>query len=281
MKNTGKKYEKLTQYIFSQIVNQTQVANIDVQHDVILKGKTTSHQIDVYWEFELGGIKYSAIIQAKDWATKVKQSDMLAFKGVLDDLPSGTKGIYVSRSGYQSGAIEVAEANGISIYELRPPKDEDWDGYIKKITLTFESRTPVFRNIEIILDKKWSDENDIIPPKPGTRLSCADYDSLYDLNGNAVVCLSELFNELADKYPESVEQIVHVFEQELFILNDGQYIKVRGISGKFGHHVSRIESVIDAENFVGCVLKDVISGKTEMFDKQNQLKRSENAMVTD
>ena len=107
MKNTGKSYEKLTQYIFSQIVNQDQTNNIEVQHDIILSGKTTKHQIDVYWEFEVGGITYRNIIQAKDWTSKVKMSDMLAFKAVIDDLPFGTNGIYVSKGGYQSGALEA------------------------------------------------------------------------------------------------------------------------------------------------------------------------------
>ena len=93
-KNTGKPYEKLTQKIFSQIVNQNSVQNINVQHDVTLLGKTTSHQIDVYWEFEVGGLQYQTVIQAKDWKNKVKKEQMLAFKGILDDLPSGTKGVF-------------------------------------------------------------------------------------------------------------------------------------------------------------------------------------------
>lgn len=274
MKNTGKAYEKLTQCVFSQIINQNQASNIDVQHDVILTGKTTSHQIDVYWKFEVGGIEYSAIIQAKDWANKVKQSDMLAFKGILDDLPSGTKGIYVSRSGYQSGAIEVAQANGISIYELRPPKNEDWDGYIKTITLTLNSKSPIFRNITIILDKGWADANCVTLPAQGEELSCADYDCLYDLTGNLTGSLSDVFHELADRNPQKVDHVDYTFPQDVFLKSNGQYIKVRGISGEFGHHVSRWERVIDAEDFVGCVLKDVTSGKTKMFDKQNQLKQS-------
>ena len=132
-KNTGKEYEKLTQYIFDQIVNQNQVDNIDVQHNVIIEGKSTTHQIDVFWKFEVGGEEYCAIVQAKDWKSKVPQKEMLAFNDIIRDLPYGTRGIFVSLSGYQKGAIDVAKANGITIYELRPPKSEDWDGFIKTI----------------------------------------------------------------------------------------------------------------------------------------------------
>jgi hypothetical protein len=46
---------------------QDGVTNIDVQHDVELQGKSALHQIDVYWEFEQGGIRYRTIVQCKDW----------------------------------------------------------------------------------------------------------------------------------------------------------------------------------------------------------------------
>lgn len=146
-KNTGKEYEKLTQYIFSQIVNQNHVNNIEVQHDVIIQGKVTTHQIDVFWKFEVAGEEYCAIVQAKDWKNRVPQKEMLAFNDIIRDLPYGTKGIFVSLSGYQKGAIDVAKANGITIYELRPPKNEDWDGYIKVVNLEFNMRYPVYENL--------------------------------------------------------------------------------------------------------------------------------------
>ena len=66
-KNTGIPYERLVQHIYRQITNCSGIHTIDVQHDIVLQGKTTSHQIDVYWEFALGGISYRTIIQAKDW----------------------------------------------------------------------------------------------------------------------------------------------------------------------------------------------------------------------
>ena len=51
-KNTGTPYEIVTQGIWQAINNQREVATVIVQHDVTLQGLLTSHQIDVYWEFE-------------------------------------------------------------------------------------------------------------------------------------------------------------------------------------------------------------------------------------
>ena len=66
-----------------------------------MKGKSTSHQIDVYWEFELNGIIYKTVVQAKDWNKPVNKGELLKFREVLNDLPGQPKGIFVTRSGYQ------------------------------------------------------------------------------------------------------------------------------------------------------------------------------------
>ena len=116
---TGRPYENLTQVIFQAILGQREFPNLKVEQDIRLQGKTTSHQIDVYWKFEFGGIPHEAIVQAKNWAKRVEQVHLLAFKAILDDLPGQPKGIFVTRNGYQEGAREFALAHGILLYELR------------------------------------------------------------------------------------------------------------------------------------------------------------------
>ena len=116
---TGKLYENLTQVIFETILGQKQFPNLKVERDIFLQGKTASHQIDVYWKFAFGGVPHEVIVQAKDWNRSVELGYLLTFKGVLDDLPGQPRGIYVTRSGYQSGAREFGLAHGILLYELR------------------------------------------------------------------------------------------------------------------------------------------------------------------
>ena len=47
------------------------------------------------------------------------------------------------------------------------------------------------------------------------------------------------------------------------------------IKGNFGYSFSTDSIVIDAENFVGAVLKNVVSGDSKMFDKQYRLKQKQ------
>jgi len=118
-KNTGIPYELVVQSIFQEILSQEAAQTVSVEHNVTVEGRTTTHQLDVTWSFTFGGIGYTTIVQAKDWATKIKKSDVLAFRGVLDDLPGQPRGLMVTRTGFQSGARALALAYGIQPYLLR------------------------------------------------------------------------------------------------------------------------------------------------------------------
>jgi hypothetical protein len=62
---TNKDYELLVREIYQQILDQNQALNVVVQHNVQKQGQVTSHQIDVYWEFCLGGVTHKVAVQAK------------------------------------------------------------------------------------------------------------------------------------------------------------------------------------------------------------------------
>jgi hypothetical protein len=121
-KNTGLPYERIVQSIFQAILGQDRARNVVVEHDVKLMGKSgEQHQIDVYWEFEVGGVSYKTLVSAKDWAGNVKKEQVLSFKTILDDVAGQPRGIIVTREGYQSGAEGFGRHHGITLYVLRKP----------------------------------------------------------------------------------------------------------------------------------------------------------------
>lgn len=276
-KNTGLEYEKMAQIVFQQIVNSDLKVfqNIEVKHDIDIKGKTAMHQIDVYWEFEMGGIIYRNIVQAKDWKSKVPLKEMLAFKAILDDLPAGTAGIYVCKSGYQSGAVDYAKMHGINIYELREPKDDDWKGYIKTIIYDLVMEYPVYKNFHIIIDEQWIDANLPKLNKEDLRIHGCKNElnfRLFNSEYKQIELHKFLGKIVAGKGREGEEHIIIDFDKisELWYMKTGdinQYIKLRGMS--FDYSVSkRTDSVtIDAGNVVGMILKDIINGNRRVFDK--------------
>ena len=77
------------------------------------------------------------------WALKevsfdVDQGEVIQFKGVLDDLPNQPRGIFVTRTGFQSGAIEFAKKEGINYTMLlASPQTADLYGGVLGIPTTF------------------------------------------------------------------------------------------------------------------------------------------------
>jgi len=116
-----------------------------------------------------GGITYLTLIQAKDWAKAVDQGEVLKFKAILDDIPGQPRGLSVARSGFQTGAEEVARGNGIKLYELREAGISDrprgriiWD--IQAFNRRFENLVP-------ILDGEWfRTEAQARGLRPGTKV---------------------------------------------------------------------------------------------------------------
>ena len=72
-KNTGIPYEKLVQGIFQAIHDQEEVAPITVQQNKTLQGKISTHQIDVYWKFQTGGIEHEVIVRPKIGGTRLSR----------------------------------------------------------------------------------------------------------------------------------------------------------------------------------------------------------------
>lgn len=273
-KNTGIPYEKLVQHIYRQIVNCNGIDTIDVQHNVMLKGKTTSHQIDVYWEFVLGGILYRTVIQAKDWAAKVPQGAMLTFKAVLDDLPNGTKGIFIAKTGYQSGAIDVAKANGISIHTFRPAAEENWNGQIPMISVALRLRTPFFHQPHFRMPPDWAKHN----PQVAEIMSDLDPRSLVvDNETGENWTVNRLITTSCDTCGVPPKEYTKEFH-DAYLQPYGTdiKIKIKEFTGFFGYQTRYGDKIkIQVDQLVGYILRDVTDGKIEIFDDNATLLRNE------
>lgn len=155
-KNTGTPYEQLTREVFARMMDLKKVG-ATVKHNVVLTGKSgTTHQIDVYVEFETGGVTYKTLISCKDHRRSAKKSYVLELHDVLNDIPGQPRGILVSRGGFQKGAVDYARHHDILLYQLREKQDEDWDELIQKIGITMVFQVPNFDMTSVELDMDWA-----------------------------------------------------------------------------------------------------------------------------
>ena len=111
-RNTGSDFEEYIRQIYSILLNMRD-EGVLVTRNATLRG-SNGHQcnIDVYYEFLRAGIRHRVIIECKDWGRPVDQDKIHALESKVRHNP-GVIGVIISRSGYQSGARNFAEQQGI------------------------------------------------------------------------------------------------------------------------------------------------------------------------
>jgi Restriction endonuclease len=82
-----------------------------------IRGVRSSHKIDVSVRFKKFGLEVFWIIECKCWNSTVTKEKVLALKSVIEDV-GADRGLLISKSGFQAGAIRAAEATNITLTDL-------------------------------------------------------------------------------------------------------------------------------------------------------------------
>lgn len=285
MKNTGKEYEILTKSIFEEILHyeNPELKTIKILHNVILDGKSTTHQIDVLWKFRLFGIEYLTLVQAKDWNSTVQQSALLAFKGVLDDISGQPRGVFVTKTGYQHGAKEFADKNGIILYELREPTEKDFEGSINHIIIDLNIISPYINNFEIKADKEWLNQE---LQRHNIEQASFKLPRFHDMAGNIFLFDENFFprESIGDLLEESTHSSLECVHKSIKLVNrylktDNplmHFIKICSLEYDLSFRKENRKIDIDLNSIVGYILKNTLDGKETIFDKRGKLTPSKN-----
>jgi len=123
---TSRNYELLVRNLIKQEMSGISgVEVIEILHNARMKGSSGyEHQIDVAYRFRIWKTEMLVIVECKKYQKNVGVDDLLEFRSRIEDLKAH-KGIFVSSSGFQSGAREFAEANRIALLIVRGT--QSWD----------------------------------------------------------------------------------------------------------------------------------------------------------
>lgn len=136
--------------VYAALHAQDRLENIDVQHNVTLTGKSgATHQIDVYWKFELADQQYQTCVECKHYTSPVKKAHVAAFVAVLQDLRI-SNGIVVTSSGFQRGARLLAENHSVRLVVATPT--------IQKVEISGTLLSPDIRDFTLQFDEPRSKE---------------------------------------------------------------------------------------------------------------------------
>lgn len=274
--NANIEYEKFTQEIYQELVNADVVKAIRVQHNVKLKGKSgQEHQIDVYWEYEIAGIRHRVAIECKNYNRKVEIGKVRDFYGVLSDL-NNVAGIMVTKVGYQKGAKEYASTYGITLKELREPNFGE--AIVGQIELNFDMsiRRCLFR---VDMDYEETDRFSVAGYKHFLDAMSLEMDSQWEkathipleLNNGYIIDASgkriASLDEIEATLPENSDTDIIFNYEDAYVNTRWGLIKINEVKYEYEKKNHKRTISIDAKGFVKAILKDAINGDIKMISR--------------
>jgi len=122
--STSSDYELLVHTLLNQeIGGLSGVELVEMDRNVSMTGLSGyTHQIDVLYRMKIWLTELLVLVECKQYEKRVGVDDLLEFKSRIEDLRAH-KGVFVTSSGYQSGAIEFARANRIALLVFNATKE--------------------------------------------------------------------------------------------------------------------------------------------------------------
>ncbi|MBN3122117.1 restriction endonuclease [Pectobacterium brasiliense] len=120
MRNMIKKpkdLESYVQFVYSSLLNLRDKGVLVSSNTIIVGKSNAKHEIDVYYQFENSGVIHKVAFECKFKNRKVEKSDVVNFHGKLQDI-GNIQGVFVSKEGYQSGAIDYANHYDIKLLTI-------------------------------------------------------------------------------------------------------------------------------------------------------------------
>lgn len=268
----GREYEQFVQMVYESVIAAEGVENIDVRHNIVLEGKSgCEHQIDVYWEFRVAGQVYRTAIECKAFNQAVPIGRIRDFQGVLIDVPN-LKGIFATLVGFQGGAKKYAEHYGISLQEVRAPKDADWKGRVRHIEI----------NLHVIQVKVTSFQPQATAEflstlAPGERRESKLGFSAGDKIFFGADDQAYSYNELVELLPhenEAAAGLKHDFALPGFEFRAGDVqFPVDGVAFGYDVVVTVEHTGVDGDKIIKAVMRDVASGQWTAVDKDGGVRK--------
>lgn len=119
-----REYQNQTAELFRSIG-----CSADIERSV--PGVRGQHVVDVWVTRNIYGLEHRWAIETKHWRKRVSKLHVVALKGIVDDV-GADRGVLLSSSGFQAGAISMAERSNTtlsSLDDLRESVREELERY--------------------------------------------------------------------------------------------------------------------------------------------------------
>lgn len=111
---TPTEFEKCCCDVLAGYAEAENIKDFKITHDKIIKVSDGKYQIDVYAEFTAMGAQFKVLCECKRYKYRVNREKVAVLHRKLESI-GAHKGILISTSDFQSGAIEYGKAHGIAL----------------------------------------------------------------------------------------------------------------------------------------------------------------------
>lgn len=273
--NPNIEYEIFTQKVYQKLLNADlgRIKTITVKHNIKLKGRSgQEHQIDVYWEYCIAGVEHKVAIECKNFSKPVPIGRVRDFYGVISDLKN-VSGIMVTKVGYQEGAKKYADSYGITLKELRTPREGE--GIIGETEIRMHVAV---RHRLFLVDEKWAEEQGFDLYSYKQRLDIFSQtsdkgrwensiyvplqiknDKIFDSESHILASIDEIETHIPEQI-ENGRDYIYKFENA-FVETSCGVMKIKELIFE-DEEDDQIKIIsIDAEEFIMAIINDVQTGE--------------------
>lgn len=111
---TPTEFEKYCCEFLKGYAEKEKLQNFKITHDTKIKAPDGKYQIDVYVEYTALGVHHKVLCECKKYKNRVNRDKVAILHRKLESI-GAQKGILISTSDFQSGAIEYAKSHGIAL----------------------------------------------------------------------------------------------------------------------------------------------------------------------
>ncbi|GKY88124.1 restriction endonuclease [Sinisalibacter aestuarii] len=139
---------------------------LSAETDVSIKGVRTSHDVDVVVRSKHVGFETLWLVECKLWKSPVSKLHILALREIVHDT-GADRGIVLSESGFQSGAVEAANLTNVQVTSLAKLTEEtSQDVFAMRLRELFD-RMETCRETYWEMDKGYRIEQGLRPETGG------------------------------------------------------------------------------------------------------------------
>lgn len=120
---TPTEFEEYCLKILKGYAEEEHLKEFTIKHDEKICASDGTYQIDVYAEFTAMGSKFKVICECKQYKKSVDREKVVVLHKKVESI-GAHKGILLSTSGFQSGAIQYARVHGIALIRMGEQKAE-------------------------------------------------------------------------------------------------------------------------------------------------------------